>query len=41
MDCLLVADAAPSAIALFVQYCIEGLTFGSLIALIALGYTMV
>src|SRR3982750_4562125 len=40
MDPLL-ADAAPSAIALFVQYCIEGLTFGSLIALIALGYTMV
>jgi branched-chain amino acid transport system permease protein len=40
MDPLL-ADAAPSAVALFVQYCIEGLTFGSLIALIALGYTMV
>ena len=37
----LFADAVPSASALFLQYCIEGLTFGSLIALIALGYTMV
>lgn len=34
-------DVPPSSLELFAQYCIEGLTFGALIALIALGYTMV
>ncbi|MCA9269741.1 MAG: hypothetical protein KDA41_14775, partial [Planctomycetales bacterium] len=33
--------AADSGLLLFVQHCINGLTFGSLVALIALGYTMV
>src|SRR4051794_24090569 len=37
---LLAADSATGWL-LFVQQCINGLTFGALIALIALGYTMV
>ncbi len=41
MPLLLLADAQQSAVQLFVQHCLNGLTNGSLIALIALGYTMV
>src|SRR3954454_20576344 len=37
----LLAAESLSGWLLFVQQCINGLTFGSLIALIALGYTMV
>ena len=37
----LLATALLDSLAFFVQQCINGLTFGSLIALIALGYTMV
>src|SRR5262245_10597360 len=38
---LLAATDVLSGWQLFVQQCINGLTFGALIALIALGYTMV
>jgi branched-subunit amino acid ABC-type transport system permease component/ABC-type branched-subunit amino acid transport system substrate-binding protein len=35
------ADPSATPSQLFLQYCLDGLTFGALIALIALGYTMV
>src|SRR3954454_6885152 len=38
---LLAESSTSSAGQLFFQQCLNGLTFGSLIALIALGYTMV
>ncbi|MCC7086657.1 MAG: branched-chain amino acid ABC transporter permease [Pirellulales bacterium] len=38
---LAVADTAPDWFTFFLQQCINGLTYGALIALIALGYTMV
>jgi branched-chain amino acid transport system permease protein len=41
MPLVLLADAQQSAVQLFVQHCLNGVTNGSLIALIALGYTMV
>ena len=41
MPILLAAGGEPGALEQFVQHCLIGLTFGTLIALIALGYTMV
>jgi branched-chain amino acid transport system permease protein len=41
MHGLLLASQQPSALELFLQHCLIGLTNGSLFALIALGYTMV
>lgn len=41
MDVVFAAVSPPSAFENFLQYCLIGLTNGSLIALIALGYTMV
>jgi branched-chain amino acid transport system permease protein len=41
MPGLLLAAESPNLLQLFVQHCLNGLTYGSLIALIALGYTMV
>src|SRR5215204_4211265 len=41
MPILLAAGGEPGALEQFVQHCLIGLTFGMLIALIALGYTMV
>jgi branched-chain amino acid transport system permease protein len=41
MHCFLLAAETLSGWQLFVQQCINGLTLGSLIALVALGYTMV
>lgn len=38
---MLLAAATQNALQLFVQQCLDGLTYGALIALIALGYTMV
>jgi branched-chain amino acid transport system permease protein len=38
---VLLAVESQNALQLFVQHCLNGLTYGSLIALIALGYTMV
>jgi branched-chain amino acid transport system permease protein len=38
---LLFADTSPSAVQFFLQIIIDGLAYGSLIALIALGYSMV
>lgn len=41
MPSILLATDAPSTLMMLLQHCLIGLTYGSLIALIALGYTMV